>query len=232
MRQNRAVGDAHGSATGVAPAHENEAPSTGPTMEQIFGPGGFLERSMIGGYEHRPAQLQMRRRCTTRLQSPSHGCGSGNRRVKHWRICCRDLQRRRVVISTPPIASGAALSEGCAVSAKHFAPNLKVAVMKAAPTFCPLQMHALADQPMLKGMEEWTRSGRSATVEADGNRRSCRATFCRTIPNCGRALTRAAYLHREKMPEFEKCFLTQMQSRAKEADLIIVNLTCFSLTWR
>jgi len=25
-----------------------------PTMEEIFGPGGLLDRSMIGGYEHRP----------------------------------------------------------------------------------------------------------------------------------------------------------------------------------
>jgi len=32
------------------------------------------------------------------------------------------------------------------------------------------------------------------------------------------------------MPEFEKCFLTRWQNRAKEADLIIVNLTCFSPT--
>jgi len=28
-------------------------------MEQVFGPGGFLEKSMFGGYEHRPAQLEM-----------------------------------------------------------------------------------------------------------------------------------------------------------------------------
>ena len=42
VRQNRAVGDAYGSAAGVAPAHEDETPSNGPSMEQIFGPGGFL----------------------------------------------------------------------------------------------------------------------------------------------------------------------------------------------
>src|ERR1700722_10609995 len=30
-----------------------------PTMQDVFGPGGLLERCMIGGYEHRPAQLEM-----------------------------------------------------------------------------------------------------------------------------------------------------------------------------
>src|SRR5882757_2696907 len=30
-----------------------------PSMHEVFGPGGFLERCMIGGYEHRQAQLEM-----------------------------------------------------------------------------------------------------------------------------------------------------------------------------
>src|SRR5580704_17257195 len=30
-----------------------------PTMREAFGPGGFLERCMIGGYEHRRGQLEM-----------------------------------------------------------------------------------------------------------------------------------------------------------------------------
>ena len=90
LRQNRAVGDAYGSAAGVAPAQEEETPSTGPSMEQIFGPGGFLERSMIGGYEHRPAQLQMAEAVHDAFQKHHHtvveaGTGTG----KRWRIYCR-----------------------------------------------------------------------------------------------------------------------------------------------
>ena len=30
-----------------------------PSMRDGFGPGGFLERCMIGGYEHRRGQLEM-----------------------------------------------------------------------------------------------------------------------------------------------------------------------------
>jgi len=54
-----AGGHAHGAAAGAAPAPEDETSGGGPSMQEIFGPGGFLERSMIGGYEHRPGQLQM-----------------------------------------------------------------------------------------------------------------------------------------------------------------------------
>ena len=75
VRQNRAVGGTLGSAAGVAPAHEEESPSAGPTMEQIFGPGGFLERSMIGGYEHRPAQLQMAEAVHDAFQKHHHKIG-------------------------------------------------------------------------------------------------------------------------------------------------------------
>jgi hypothetical protein len=30
-----------------------------PTMRDVFGPGGFLEKCMYSGYEYRPAQLEM-----------------------------------------------------------------------------------------------------------------------------------------------------------------------------
>jgi ATP-dependent DNA helicase DinG len=30
-----------------------------PTIAEIFGPGGAIEKYMPGGYEHRPTQLEM-----------------------------------------------------------------------------------------------------------------------------------------------------------------------------
>ena len=48
FREEPARSPDHGSGNGSA-----------PTMQDVFGPGGLLERSMIGGYEHRPAQLEM-----------------------------------------------------------------------------------------------------------------------------------------------------------------------------
>jgi ATP-dependent DNA helicase DinG len=229
VRQNRAVGDAYGSAAGVAPAHEDEAPSTGPTMEQIFGPGGFLERSMIGGYEHRPAQLQMAEAVHDAFAKHHHtvveaGTGTGKTLAYLLPAICSG---RRVVVSTATKSLQEQLyQKDVPFLQKHFAPNLKVAVMKGRSNFlCLSKMHALADQPMLKGMEEvdafrqirdWSK------LTETGDR--AELTF---LPDdselWSRIDARRDTCTGKKCPEFENCFLTQMQNRAKEADLIIVN---------
>jgi ATP-dependent DNA helicase DinG len=229
VRQNRAVGDAHGSAAGVAPAHEDDAPSTGPTMEQIFGPGGFLERSMIGGYEHRPAQLQMAEAVHDAFAKHHHtvveaGTGTGKTLAYLLPAICSG---RRVVISTATKSLQEQLyQKDVPFLQKHFAPNLKVAVMKGRSNFlCLSKMHALADQPMLKGMEEvgafrqirdWSK------LTETGDR--AELTFLPDDSDLwSRIDARRDTCTGKKCPEFENCFLTQMQNRAKEADLIIVN---------
>src|SRR5215470_6756399 len=62
-------------------ADPNKQPAK-PSMEDVFGPGGLLERCMIGGYEHRRAQLQMAERVQDALASKHHviveaGTGTG-----------------------------------------------------------------------------------------------------------------------------------------------------------
>src|SRR5437879_5836044 len=229
MRQNRTVGDAHGSATGVAPAHEDETPSNGPSMEQIFGPGGFLERSMIGGYEHRPAQLQMAEAVHDAFQKHHHsvveaGTGTGKTLAYLLPAICSG---RRVVISMATKSLQEQLyQKDVPFLQKHFAPNLKVAVMKGRSNFlCLSKMHALADQPMLKGMEEvdaFRQIREWSNLTETGDR--AELTF---LPDdselWSRIDARRDTCTGKKCPEFEKCFLTQMQNRAKEADLIIVN---------
>jgi hypothetical protein len=36
-----------------------KVPAAGPTMGEVFGPGGLLEKYMPAGCEHRPSQLEM-----------------------------------------------------------------------------------------------------------------------------------------------------------------------------
>jgi len=229
VRQNRAVGNAHGSAAGAAPAHEDESPSTGPTMEQIFGPGGFLERSMIGGYEHRSAQLQMAEAVHDAFAKHHHtvveaGTGTGKTLAYLLPAICSG---RRVVISTATKSLQEQLyQKDVPFLQKHFAPNLKVAVMKGRSNFlCLSKIHALADQPMLKGMEEvdaFRQISDWSKLTETGDRTEL--TF---LPDdselWSRIDARRDTCTGKKCPEFEKCFLTQMQNRAKEADLIIVN---------
>ena len=71
-------------------------------MKEVFGPGGLLERSMIGGYEHRPAQLEMAEMVHDAFQTRHHaiveaGTGTGKTLAYLLPAICSG---RRVVIST------------------------------------------------------------------------------------------------------------------------------------
>jgi ATP-dependent DNA helicase DinG len=198
-------------------------------MKDIFGPGGFLDKSMIGGYEHRPAQLEMAEAVDDAFEKHHHaiveaGTGTGKTLAYLLPAICSG---RRVVISTATKSLQEQLyQKDVPFLQKHFAPDLKVAVMKGRSNFlCLTKLHALADQPMLKGMDEvgafrqirdWSK------LTETGDR--AELTF---LPDdselWSRIDARRDTCTGKKCPQFEQCFLTAMQARAKEADIIIVN---------
>ena len=200
-----------------------------PSMEEIFGPGGLLDRSMMGAYEHRPGQLEMAKAVDDAFENHHHviveaGTGTGKTLAYLLPTICSG---RRVVISTATKSLQEQLyQKDVPFLQKHFAPNLKAAVMKGRSNFlCLTKMHALAGQPMLRGMEEvdafrqireWSR------LTETGDR--AELTF---LPDdselWSRIDARRETCTGKKCPQFEQCFLTAMQTRAKEADIIIVN---------
>src|SRR5256885_15517859 len=73
-----------------------------PSMREVFGPGGLLERCMTAGYEHRSAQLEMAELVHEAFQSHRDavveaGTGKGETVAELMPATCRG---RRVVIST------------------------------------------------------------------------------------------------------------------------------------
>src|SRR5882757_7960944 len=127
-------------------------------MREVFGPGGLLERCMIGGYEHRVAQLEMAEMVHDAFQTRHHaiveaGTGTGKTLAYLLPAICSG---RRVVISTATKSLQEQLyQKDVPFLQKYFAPNLKVAVMKGRSNFlCKAKLHQMADSPMLKGMEE------------------------------------------------------------------------------
>jgi ATP-dependent DNA helicase DinG len=200
-----------------------------PSMEDVFGPSGLLDRCMMGGYEHRPGQLEMARAVDDAFEKHHHaiveaGTGTGKTLAYLLPAICSG---RRVVISTATKSLQEQLyQKDVPFLQKHFAPNLKVAVMKGRSNFlCLTKMHAMADQPMLRGMEEvdafrqirdWSK------LTETGDR--AELTF---LPDdselWSRIDARRDTCTGKKCPQFEQCFLTAMQARAKDADIIIVN---------
>ena len=71
-------------------------------MYDVFGPAGLLERCMIGGYEHRPAQLQMAEAVHDAFQKHHHtvveaGTGTGKTLAYLMPVI---RSGKRVIIST------------------------------------------------------------------------------------------------------------------------------------
>jgi ATP-dependent DNA helicase DinG len=206
-----------------------EAGGIRPSMHDVFGPGGFLERSMIGGYEHRPAQLEMAERVQDAFTGHHHaileaGTGTGKTLAYLLPAICSG---RRVVISTATKSLQEQLfQKDVPFLQKHFAPELKVAVMKGRANFlCRAKLHAMADQPMLKGMHELDafRQIRDWSKLTESGDRA-ELTFLHDDSELwGRLDARRDACTGQKCPDFQQCFVTAMHQRAKDADLIIVN---------
>jgi len=207
-------------------------------MHDVFGPGGFLEKCMTAGfdrpavsseYEYRPAQLEMAELVHDAFESHHHaiveaGTGTGKTLAYLIPAICSG---RRVVISTATKSLQEQLyQKDIPFLQKHFAPNLKVAVMKGRSNFlCISKLHHMEDQALLKGMEEldaFRQIKDWAKVTETGDR--AELTF---LPDeselWGRLDARRDTCTGKKCPSFNPCFVTGMHQRAKEADLIIVN---------
>jgi len=198
-------------------------------MREIFGPGGLLEKCMWRGYEHRPGQLEMAEVVHDAFEGHHHaiveaGTGTGKTLAYLLPAICSG---RRVVISTATKSLQEQLyQKDIPFLQKHFAPNLKVAVMKGRANFlCRAKLHQMADQPMLRGMEEldaFRQIKDWARLTETGDR--AELAF---LPDDSELWTRLDARRDtctgQKCPEFSQCFVTAMHQRAQEADLIIVN---------
>jgi ATP-dependent DNA helicase DinG len=200
-----------------------------PSIAEIFGPGGAIEKVMPGGYEHRRSQLEMAELVEAAFQEKRHlivEAGTGTGKTLAYLIPAI-RSGRRVVISTATKSLQEQLFEkDIPFLQKHFAPELKVAVMKGRGNFlCREKVYRMGDQPMLKGLDEvdWFHQIRDwEKVTETGDR--AELNFLPDDSELWSKLdARRDACTGQKCPEFDKCFLTAMHQRAAEADLIIVN---------
>ena len=209
--------------------HTAESTAGQVSMRDVFAAGGLLERSMIGGFEHRAAQLEMAEMVHDAFQTRHHaiveaGTGTGKTLAYLLPAICSG---RRVVISTATKSLQEQLyQKDIPFLKKHFAPNLKVAVMKGRANFlCRNKLHQMADSPMLKGMEEldaFRQMREWAKLTETGDRAEL-AFLPDDSELWARLDARRDTCTGQKCPDFNECFVTAMHVRAREADLIIVN---------
>jgi ATP-dependent DNA helicase DinG len=210
-------------------ASKVEAEEKAPTIADIFGPSGLLERSLGAGYEHRRSQLEMAEIVEEAFQNKRHAlveAGTGTGKTLAY-LLPAIRSGRRVVISTATKSLQEQLfTKDIPFLQKHFAPELKVAVMKGRGNFlCRQKLYDMADQPVLKGLDEvdWfaqMRDWEKVTETGDRNE----LTFLPDDASMWSKLdARRDACSGQKCAEFKRCFVTAMHQRAAEADLIIVN---------
>jgi ATP-dependent DNA helicase DinG len=127
------------------------------SVGEIFGKGGLLEKSHPG-YEFRPSQLGMAEIVDEAFSKRQHAvieAGTGTGKTLAYLIpAIRSGQR--VIISTATKSLQEQLfQKDVPFLQKHFAPDLKAALMKGRSNFlCRQKVHQMEGQPMLKGIDE------------------------------------------------------------------------------
>jgi ATP-dependent DNA helicase DinG len=200
-----------------------------PTIKEIFGPGGLLKQCMPQGYEHRPSQLEMAQILEKAFQKRQHAiveAGTGTGKTLAYLIPAIRSGKRIVISTATKSLQEQLFSKDIPFLQKHFAPNLKVAVMKGRGNFlCRSKVHFMEGQPVLKGMDEVDWFSQIADWEkltATGDR--AELNFLPDDADLWHRLdARREACTGQKCPEFGNCFVTLMHQRAADADVVIVN---------
>ena len=198
------------------------------SMADIFGDGGLLAKRHQS-YEFRRGQLEMAEIVEEAFAKHQHAlieAGTGTGKTLAY-LLPAIRSGRRVVISTATKSLQEQLfHKDIPFLQKHFAPDLKVALMKGRNNFlCRHKVHLMAGQPVLKGMDEvdWFAQIRDwEKLTETGDR--AELNFLPDDADLWHRLdARSDTCTGQKCPEFQNCFLTAMHQRANEADVIIVN---------
>ncbi|HXA56009.1 MAG TPA: ATP-dependent DNA helicase [Candidatus Acidoferrum sp.] len=199
------------------------------TIDDIFGAGGYLQKSHPT-YEFRASQLEMARIADEAFEKKQHvviEAGTGTGKTLAYLIPAIRSGRTVVISTATKSLQEQLFQKDVPFLQKHFAPNLKVALMKGRANFlCRQKVHQMDGQgSVLKGIDEvdWfaqIRDWEKLTETGDRNELSF-------LPDdadlWNRIDARSDLCTGQKCPEFQRCFVTAMQRRAAEADLIIVN---------
>src|ERR1700756_2279653 len=119
------------------------------TIEEIFGAGGLLEKRHPG-YEFRASQLEMARIADDAFQKKQHvviEAGTGTGKTLAYLIPAIRSGRKGGISTATKSLQEQLFNKDVPFLQKHFAPNLKVALMKGRGNFlCRQKVHQMDGQ--------------------------------------------------------------------------------------
>jgi ATP-dependent DNA helicase DinG len=211
-------------ATGAAATKTEEA----FTIEGIFGSDGILAKKHPK-YEFRSSQLEMARIVDAAFEKHQHAvieAGTGTGKTLAYLIPAIRAGRKVVISTATKSLQEQLFQKDVPFLQKHFAPNLKVALMKGRANFlCRSKVHQMDGQAVLKGIDEvdWFTQIRDWEKLTETGDRSELTFLPDDAELWNRIDARSDLCTGQKCPDFQTCFITAMHQRAHEADLIIVN---------
>jgi len=198
-------------------------------MAELFGPGGMLAKCMPEGYEHRRSQLEMAELVDETFRAKQHllvEAGTGTGKTLAYLIPAIRSGRRVVISTATKSLQEQLFTKDVPFVQKHFAPDLKVALMKGRANFlCRARLQQMQGQPVLKGLEEldWFSQIRDWEPLTETGDRSELDLLPDGAELWGRLDARRDICTGQKCADFTRCFITAMHQRAANADVIIVN---------
>src|SRR5215468_10565930 len=198
------------------------------SSRQFFGRGGTLSK-WHPNYECRPGQIEMAEAVETALADKRHlivEAGTGTGKTLAYLVPAI-LSGKRIIVSTNTKTLQEQLYfKDVPFLQKHFPRPLKVCYMKGRGNYaCRQKIYDADREPVLAGLEEVAdyqiiREWEKTTEIGD------RAEI-RNLPEASAAWAkldaRREMCTGQKCPQYQRCFVTEMQRRAYESDIIIVN---------
>jgi ATP-dependent DNA helicase DinG len=198
----------------------------------VFGPTGLISQHH-DQYEYRGGQVRMADAIAGAFEEKKHlivEAGTGTGKTLAYLIPAINevlRSKKRIIISTGTKNLQEQLMEKDIPFLQKVLPNkFTAAYMKGRNNYaCLYRLHKADDQPILDGLDEidnfnevreWAR----ATKTGD---RAELTYLPENLPFWNRVNAKSEACIGQKCPDFEPCFITQMRTRAENANIIIVN---------
>ncbi len=202
----------------------------GRTLEEIFAPGGILDRS-LPAYEFRPSQLRMAEAVLGAIRNREHLCaeaGTGTGKTLAYLIPALYSQKRVVVSTATRNLQDQLFTKDIPFIRKNIFPELAVTYMKGRQNYlCLKRFHETQSQLFLPGsgggldeLAEWAR-------ETDTGDRAELDWLSDNEPIWPQLDARSESCIGQKCAYFEDCFVTKMRRKALQSDLVVVNHSLF-----
>lgn len=198
------------------------------SLREIFGPGGLLARCHKG-FEFRHSQLEMAEMVEQAFEKKQHvavEAGTGTGKTLAYLVPAIRSGRSVVISTATKSLQEQLFQKDIPFLQRHFAPDVKVALMKGRGNFlCRAKLYQLGQRPLLKGLDEvdWVERIKRWERETETGDRAELDFLPDAAELWMRLDARSETCTGQKCPEFNRCFVTWMHQRAREADVVIVN---------